>query len=219
MNRHLIETNYSPPKLIPFSHNEIDVVFKENSYFLYENGQRWMSYNTDTHCQALQVFSHYDLAKGHCICTGLGFGVRESWLLKKPGVSKITVIEKNKNIIEYNKIVNPELMKNVEIINGSASNYRGKCDTLLLDHYELQSPDYIFNDVERCIKNIKSQATWFWPLEGFISREKGNNLEVYKNFAMKYNLFSFPYIEKKKLDLYIEVFNVFCDENNWGHVA
>jgi len=208
MNRHLIETNYSPPKLIPFSNNGIDVIVENNTYFLYENGQQWMSYDTNTHAQALQFFSHYDIAKGHCICTGLGFGVRENWLLKKPGVSKITLIEKNKNIIEYNKIINPELMKNVEVINENASDYKGKCDTLLLDHYESQSPNYILNNVESCVKNIKSQTMWFWPLERYISREKDNNLETYKNFAMRYNLFSLPYIDKRKLDLYIKLFNL-----------
>lgn len=207
MNRHLIKTNYSSPKLVPFSRNEIDVVLENNVYFLYENGRQWMSYDTNTHIQALQLFSHYDIAKGHCICTGLGFGVRENWLLKKPDVSKITIIEKNKNIIEYNKIINPELMKNAEVVNENVSNYRGRCDTLLLDHYELQSPDYILNNVEHCIKNIKSQIMWFWPLERYIFREKGNNLETYKNLAMRHNLFSLPYIDKRKLDLYIKLFN------------
>jgi hypothetical protein len=208
MNRHLIETNYSPPTLIPFSRNEIDVVLENNIYFLYENGRQWMSYDSNSHTQALQLFSHYDIAKGHCICTGLGFGVRENWLLKKPGVSKITIIEKNKNIIEYNKIINPELMKNVEVINENASDYKGKCDTLLLDHYESQSPNYILNNVESCVKNIKSQIMWFWPLERYIFREKNNNLEAYKNLAMRHNLFSLPYIDKRKLDLYIKLFNL-----------
>ena len=31
------------------------------------------------HDEAYELYSHYDLAKGHCICTGLGFGVRENW--------------------------------------------------------------------------------------------------------------------------------------------
>ena len=36
-----------------------------------------MSYRIKDHDEAYELYSHYDLAKGHCICTGLGFGVRE----------------------------------------------------------------------------------------------------------------------------------------------
>ena len=56
-----------------------------------------------THGQAKQFYSHYNLAYGHVVCTGLGFGTREKWLSTKPEVTKITVIEANKQIIDYHR--------------------------------------------------------------------------------------------------------------------
>ena len=69
------------------------------------------------------------LLNGHCICTGLGLGVRENWILNKPGVTKVTVVEKNQEIIDYHKFINPRLFDDVEVIHCDANEYKGKIVT------------------------------------------------------------------------------------------
>ena len=56
--------------------------------------------------------------------------------MTKKEVSKVTVLEKNKEVIDYHKFINPKLFDDVEVIHFNAYDYKGKCDTLLLDHYE-----------------------------------------------------------------------------------
>lgn len=149
-----------------------------NTYFLYINGQQWMMYEMDNHYQASQVFSHFFIADGDVITTGLGLGVREKWLLNNNKVKKLTIIEKNKELIELHKEINPELFEKSKIINCDIREYKGECDTLLLDHYEWESMDYIIEDVKNiCNNNIKCKKMWFWHLETKILADTHN----YKN--------------------------------------
>ena len=138
MLRLLDQLNYTPPNLKLYKKDSCEVTFDDYNqmYRLFINGEDYMSYRIKDHDEAYELYSHYDLAKGHCICTGLGFGVRENWLLTKKEVSKVTVLEKNKEVIDYHKYINPKLFDDVEVIHISAYDYKGKCDTLLLDHYE-----------------------------------------------------------------------------------
>lgn len=167
----LKQLNYSPPNLKEYQGNNLEVKLDESeyTYYLSVNDHKWTTYNIKYHTQAYEVYSHYYFAKGHCICTGLGFGARESWLLNKDGVSKVTVIENSEEVIEYHKINNPDLYNNIEIINTNASEYKGKCDTLLLDHYEQEHPIEILTDASEILKNIECDTMWFWPLEWLLS--------------------------------------------------
>jgi len=229
--------NYIPPKLKDYVGKNIivdsnifrtfsDKVYK--SYSLSENGEQWMSYNYFTHEQAFELFSHYYLAKGHCICTGLGFGVRENWLLQKKDVSKITIIEKNEELLDYHKYINSPFIKECEIIIGDASELKNKkCDTLLLDHYEFQSESFIFNDVKKISENNEFDIMWFWPLEAFILRtiqtqDTYNNDNVYNfhsvyNFLKKkFNLNNLPDVDEETLQLFCFLFqsvSYFCKKN------
>ena len=105
MNKILKDTNYPIPIIKPYNQDGLRVEFSENKFFasLFIKGERYMTYDYLNHAQALELLSHYYLAKGHCICTGLGFAVRENWIATKKEVTKITVIEKNKNLIDYHK--------------------------------------------------------------------------------------------------------------------
>jgi len=60
-----------------------------------------MALSNKTLKEVTEQYSHFKLAEGDCICTGLGFLLRESWLLENPRVTKITVIEKNVVVIHY----------------------------------------------------------------------------------------------------------------------
>ena len=101
MLRLLDQLNYTPPNLKLYKKDSCEVIFDDDNqmYRLFIDGVDYMSYKINDHDEAYELYSHYDLAKGHCICTGLGFGVRENWLLTKKEVSKVTVLEKNKAIV------------------------------------------------------------------------------------------------------------------------
>lgn len=180
---------------------------KNNSYGLFVGNERWMTFTSKNSEELFEFYSHYNLAKGHCICTGLGFGLREEWLLSKKEVSKITVIEKNIEVINYHKKINPNLLDRIEVINCDASEYVGQCDTLLLDHYEslpfLDIVGYLEN-VKRCSNNISHNTLWFWPLEQIISKN-------YDTMFMEYTLLkkrftSLPNINEEQLRSYSDMF-------------
>ena len=97
----LEKLNYVPPVIKPYDKNGV-VVYKDKDsrWHLNVDGAQMMLY-TAGHEQALHFYSHYKLALGNVICTGLGFGVREQWLATNPEVMKITVLEKIKAVIDY----------------------------------------------------------------------------------------------------------------------
>jgi hypothetical protein len=224
--------NYDVPKIEPFSKGSLEVEKWENSsgFVLKVNGEQWMSYNLETHLEAYHLFSHYYLAEGHCICSGLGFGIRENWLLTKKNVSKITVLEKNKEVIEYHQHIKSPFLDNIELIHCDANEYFGKCDTLLLDHYEHHDSKDIINNVYTVHKNIKHETLWFWPFESIIyeiglrycnpkllalpfnnkispryrfTQEYLNFHEIYLDLKKKYNLQTLPEISPDVLEMFI----------------
>jgi len=202
--------NYSPIKLIPYKDNILEVKKSDNSFTLFVNNYQWNNYNFKTHAEAFQVFSHYYLATGHCICSGLGFGVRENWLLSNPNVTKITILEKNKCVIDYHKQINSEFLKDVEIIHCDASEYVGDCDTLLVDHYEQESDQYILKNLKRLSNNIKCNNMWAWSIEPIIvSNAEAEGISLfhsYQQIKMKNELYNFPDIDEQTLQLFIFMF-------------
>lgn len=167
--------NYKQPNIPCGTWGPITIAENSNGYYyLTINGKQWMAYNSKTHLEAYELYSHYYLAEGHVILTGLGFGIRENWLLTKKEVTKLTIIENSKELIDLHyKIGSPFLSDSrVEIINTDASNYVGKCDVLLLDHYELDNYESILADVKKIQNNIKCNVMWFWPLEKIIMHSR-----------------------------------------------
>lgn len=182
----------------------IDVLPNRFAASLSTNGLEWMSYNFVTDEEALEVYSHYFLAEGNCVCTGLGLGVRETWLLRNPKVKSITVIEKNENVIEFHRRFNKEMVDQITIIHDDATNYKGFCDTLLLDHYVYPLQDVIEN-VKKVVKNISFRKMWFWPLEDYIVSNATHNsyFEFYEHIR-KNELTLLPNIDAYELYLFIE---------------
>lgn len=210
--------NYEVPKLEPTKINSLEI--KKNIdptfYSLELNGRKWMSYNLNTHLEAYELFSHYYLADGHCICTGLGFGIRENWLLKKKNVSKLTVLEKHKEVIDYHHYIKSPFLDHIELINCDASEYSGKCDTLLLDHYNGPDQfDNIINDVINITNNISHNLLWFWPLELMLFEtlflQRDAKLKKYSNFHdiyldFKFNLKTLPVLSPEVLNMFVFMF-------------
>lgn len=213
--------NYTQPILKPWKSGDTELVENDKGFCLFKNGHRWMTYHKINHCQAYELFSHYSLAKGHCICTGLGLGVRENWILRKKDVTKVTIIEKNEKVLEYHKYINSPLLKECEIIIGDASEILGKCDTLLIDHYEQESLDYMIQDIHKVLNNITCETVWFWSLDGVIikyrqdilNRKKDNFTYVssddYSYFDAYNDIKNITKIDKLP-DLDEDTLNLFC---------
>ena len=173
--------------------NKFEIIKDNEFYILKVFGNQWMMYDTITHLQASQLFAHYYIASGDVICTGLGLGIRENWLLNNKNVKSLTILESNENIIEYHKEVNPILFKKAKIINCDAKTYKGKCDTLLLDHYEFESLYEIVNDVKMICSNIECDKVWFWHIETQILADlhqtyEPNLCEKFRNGEFKFNI-------------------------------
>jgi hypothetical protein len=206
--------NYEPIKIKEYKKNNLEIkqIYPEK-FALYVDDVQWMTYDFYTHEQVFEVFSHYYLAKGHCICTGLGFGARESWLLNNKRVNKITVIEKSKDIIEYHKENNPDLMSRIEVINSDCLQYFGECDTLLLDHYENESSDEILKNAKIVSDNIKCDNMFIWPLEKILISTKNNYpnlsfLDIYNQIKKEYSLNKLPILDEETINKFIQAVRV-----------
>ena len=176
---------------------------------MFVENHQWNNYNFVYHDEAFQIFPHFYLAKGHCICTGLGFGIRESWLIKNPNVTKITVLEKNKEVINYHKWLKNPLLDCIEIINCDADSYVGSCDTLLLDHYEQEPDDIWLQSIQKVSKNVSHDVLWVWSIEPFLEEfSKKNNISLIKSYfkiKSKYNL-NLPEISEQTLLMFLFMF-------------
>jgi hypothetical protein len=167
--------NYNPPNIIAGKWDTVEITLNGNGYYyLMIDGKQWMAYDVNTHLEAYEVYSHYQLAEGNVVVTGLGFGARENWILSKKEVTKLTIIEKSKELINLHYTLNSEFLNDerVEIINVDALDYKGECDVLLLDHYELDDYEYILADVKKIQDKINCKKMWFWPFERIIMHSR-----------------------------------------------
>jgi hypothetical protein len=173
MHPMLLANNFVPPywlMRIPQDNVAIDNMILQrfgNKYIISTEESLWMTYSFDTEEEALELYSHYYWAQGHCVCTGLGLGVREGWLLRNPKVTKITVIEKNASVIELHRKYNPDFSK-LNIIQANANEVKMSCDTLLPDHYSKEGMNFMLEDLDKLAANIDCKVMWFWPLEEFL---------------------------------------------------
>ena len=102
--KRLQELGYKPLQLEPYEKGNLVVKEVQPTVWkLFVEGNQWMVYQTYDYKEVYELYSHYDLAQGHCILTGLGFGARERWILNKPEVTKLTVLEQSEDVIQYHK--------------------------------------------------------------------------------------------------------------------
>jgi len=169
----LKELGYIPPIIKSYDNNGITVWLDKCGkmdvpfWKLTVNGVQWMTLD-EKHNVASEFYSHYKLARGHVICTGLGFGIREQWIATKPEVTKVTVLEKFEEVIEYHKDIGTKWSDKIEIIHCDANNYKGSCDFLSIDHYEFDDALRIIDSIKKVSNNITCECVWFWLLETWI---------------------------------------------------
>jgi hypothetical protein len=166
-----------------------------------------MIYSPQSGIQLFEFYSHNFLSKGVVVCTGMGFLIRESWILKNPNVTKVIVVENSKDVIDYHKEKNAKILEKIEIIHGDANNLEIECDCLLVDHFEMESFEKILTDVVNLSKKINHKVLWFWSLEKMIlaksSKEKKSFLEIYNNIRQNNNLSTLPQLNKETLEDFI----------------
>ena len=202
----LYDLGYTDPKIVEYSCNGLTIFEKNNQLFLEQDGVQWMSLNKSDYQQVFQFYSHYVLAEGHCLCTGLGFALRENWLLSKKEVTKITVVEVNKNIIDYHNKFNPEIMEKLEVIHCDVYNYKGSCDTLLIDNFEggvNYFNTFILSSQSIC-RNIKHNKVWFWQFELILSLHYRDYIglslsEIYHRTKIYFELHNLPELSEEQL--------------------
>ena len=155
--------NYSSPPLNDYKGNSLEVRREHPSgtlrLFIDGVEETGFEYHSRYHYQAYQYFPQYKLAEGNCICVGLGFGILPNWLLTKENISKITIIEKNKELIEYHKeYIKSPFIEHVEIIHCNEYDYVGECDTLIIDRLFLGiGEEEIFENSKKICNNIKNK--------------------------------------------------------------
>jgi len=218
----LKDFNYTSPIIVPGKYDNAEIEAADNIgyHYLKIDGQQFMAYNINSHFEAYQVFSHYYFARGHVIVTGMGFGARENWILTKPEVTKLTIIEKNESVLNYHKIIESPFLKDprVEIVITDASKYKSKCDVLLLDHYEMESYENILENVGKIKFNIECDLLWFWPLETIIMRYKnsadytciGRSVNINLTNYQSYKWIKKTFCLNKLPDLDKELIGLFC---------
>lgn len=193
----------------------------KGDYRLTVNGAEWMSYNTylQPQPQTIELFSHWDLAYGDCILSGLGLGLIANWIAEKPEVTSVKVYEISEDIITLNSLHNT-LHEKIQIINAPIQEARNEsCNCLLLDHYEKEDDITIYLDVRTIANTIPCDLVWFWRCEPaiikwiFISRnvtkmELSHFMMLYKHWKQYVAIPKLPDLTEAKLLEYLA---------NWPH--
>lgn len=102
---------------------------------IYQNNREWMMITPNE----INTMKRYiDEAYGHVVTYGLGLGYYAYMVSLKENVSKITIVEKDKEVIDlFNKYILPQFKNKdkIEVINMDAFKYNEnvKCDYLFID--------------------------------------------------------------------------------------
>lgn len=191
--------------LKPYKSNSFRIDTINGSLYLTDDSGYWMSHNPYNQDEVNQTAFEIELGQGHCVCTGLGLGLRETLLSLKSTVKKITVIEYNQDLINWYKEVAPQAGINLakfEFICDDADNVKGiESDCLFLDHYKndfdyhtqhqpSNHPNFvdIIERSRKLAKNNPHQLLWFWPLAHIFSswaKETSSkiNVQSFKRWA------------------------------------
>lgn len=166
---------------------------------LYVKGERWMNITPIHNITIKQLYSHYDIAKGNVLITGLGFGIAALWVASKPGVSHVTVVEKTPEVIEA-FLASNQKPENMTIICEDANEFSSDehFDCILADHFENEHYFEIIDSVKSLVERVPNYGVlWFWPLE-----------QIYATFSiLQYGKFS--------EHIHYEAFRYLFYETNW----
>jgi hypothetical protein len=196
------------PNIVYETFDGLEVFESEQQVILSVDGVSWMVLNLIDFREVYEFFSHVSLSKGKILCSGMGLLLRESWLINKG--FDVTVVEYNKDVINYHLKNNSEICSKLTIIHDDIHNIVGKYDTVLLDHYEHESQYEILEDVINLMNKISCDVLWFWPLERFIENHhyrKSGGWEFYQ--YLRKIIPSLPDIPQEQLFDFLEKYYLY----------
>lgn len=229
----LKQFNYTPPEIKPIKVGDLEVVDIKGlgeRYQLKVKDKEWMTYNIHSHEEVFEVFSHYHLAYGDVVTTGMGFGAREAWLLANPRVKSLTVVEMNEEVIEYHRHIGSPWLEKVKILHQDARNLKLKCDVLLLDHYQFEKSNDILKEVKLIHDNVECDVMWFWPFERIImearkwysDNDPNGGLytkdAAYNRIKLEYELSKFPELDFNTVNMFCFMYNSKMFSNSEWHL-
>lgn len=205
-------------RAIKYDNFEIKDINNGDEFQLRINNERWMNINPSNYLTIQQMYSHYDIAHGNVLITGLGFGIAALWIASKSTVKHVTVIERSPEVIDaFLKLNNkPE---NMTIICEDANKFESinYFDCILSDHFENENHNIILDSMRSLVKRVPNYGVvWFWPLE-----------LIYLEFTIlqcdkflenrKYDAFNFLFAEtvwlKKNPIIFGNLWDSFCDKH------
>jgi hypothetical protein len=210
-------------KLTEDSKNNVVISKKNNRYYyLFTEKNQQMMLDLYTNREVKEMYSSYDLGYGKILMGGLGFGILALWLSNKPKVESIHIIELSQDVVDIFLSKN-QLPSNVTIEVADVDTYvtDKKYDCILLDHYELMTPEERIKSMKQVAKNIPNHDLfWVWSMEDIYTsvsynlsslefkQTVGNN---YKDFYEKWASFidktmgipTIPPLNPDKLNEYI----------------
>jgi hypothetical protein len=154
------------PNLIEGRYGDMTIAWEAPQWVMRVLGWQVMAHNPTTMEQVEELRPHFEAAHGDVICTGLGMGIREEWVLSKPEVAKLRVIERSMDVIDYHAIHSEWAADpRVSFIHTDARTYEGECDVLLLDHFPDLRVDItrIRQEVRDICGHIKAGVVRAWP--------------------------------------------------------
>jgi len=185
------------PNLSVYTKDKLQIIQEDDGLNLYFNNARQMTTGFNHHSQFFEVYSHTHIAHGHVIASGLGFLFRELMLLENPHVTKITILEKCEELIEYHLKFNCDIMDQIEVIHCDADTFKGSCDTFLMDHVEYGNH---IDHFKNCLNNIQCTNSWFWPIELYCV-----NYDEYS--SLRKEISTLPNLQRLEYELLKETFD------------
>lgn len=145
--------------------------FPGPQFELWVKDEKWMNI-TPIHNETIkQMYSHYDIAYGNVLVTGLGFGIASLWIASKASVRHVTVVERSPEVIEA-FLASNEKPDNMTIICQDANEFTSDqhFDCILSDHFENEGFQTIIDSMNALVKRVPNHdVVWFWPLEHIYS--------------------------------------------------
>jgi hypothetical protein len=195
-------------KAIKYENFEIKDINNGYEFQLWINGERWMNIVPSNYSIVKQMYSHYDIAHGNVLVTGLGFGIAALWISSKPTVEHVTVVERSPEVIKAFLASNNK-PDNMTIICEDANKFQSNnyFDCILSDHFENENLNIILDSMKSLVKRIPNYGVvWFWPLEQMYAAFTILECDKFPE-KLKYNVFRFLFWETdwlKKHPIYFE---------------
>jgi spermidine synthase len=176
----------SVPKIVirEGSINNVSIVKNNTFYYLLVDNEQWMYLDTSANIQLREFYSSYDLAENNVLLSGWGFGILPQWIASKESVKSVTVVEKNKEVIDLfllHNSINPK----IKIVVSDIRKYHDNTfyDWAIFDHYELERVP-TKEDFDLLSNNLNFKNLWFWSIEKNILQENSFQ-KVRQEFSIK----------------------------------